>query len=116
MSAKLYLDEDVKVAVAESLRKKGYNVIAATEMGNKGFSDPQQLKYAISQERAIMTHNQKDFVKLHGQCMINSLEHYGIIIAKQVNVGEIVRLSMRMLNVLTADDMISRLEYLSNWR
>ena len=64
MRAKLYLDEDVWMGLAEALRQRGYDAIATGELERKGLPDEEQLAFAVTQGRAILTHNIKDFVPL----------------------------------------------------
>ncbi|MFQ6094375.1 MAG: DUF5615 family PIN-like protein [bacterium] len=55
MPLKLYLDEDVQAELAPALRKRGYDVISAKEVGRLSRSDEEQIEFAISQERAIQS-------------------------------------------------------------
>lgn len=63
----LYLDEDVSVLVAELLRSHGFDVLTAREAGQLGKSDEEQLAYALSQSRALVSHNRSDFEALAQQ-------------------------------------------------
>jgi len=54
---KLFLDEDVPEAVALALRLRGYDVITVKESDRKGLADVEQLEYATSKKRALLTHN-----------------------------------------------------------
>ena len=67
MKVKLFLDEDVHVALAIALRKRGYDVIQAQELQGKGKSDDEQLSYAIKGKRCLFSFNVKDFVLLHNK-------------------------------------------------
>ncbi len=51
---KLYLDENVPEAVSTALRLRGYDVLTVKDVGRKGLSDPEQLKYAYSQDREYL--------------------------------------------------------------
>lgn len=62
-----------------------------------------------------MTHNVKDFPRIHYEFMKKGLSHKGIIVAKQVSIGEVVTRFLRLAAELTAEEMEDRLEYLSNW-
>jgi predicted nuclease of predicted toxin-antitoxin system len=61
----LYADEDFDVPVAEELRRLGHDVVCVHEVGRKGHPDPDVLSFAISQGRAVLTNNHKDFRRLH---------------------------------------------------
>ncbi|MBI5676510.1 MAG: DUF5615 family PIN-like protein [Nitrospirae bacterium] len=85
---KLYLDEDVHKKVALALRLKGYDVISAHEIMKQSITDYQQLDYAVSEERTIFTFNIGDFQKLHRRYADSGKNHYGILLSKQIPLGE----------------------------
>ena len=60
----LYLDEDVSVFIAELLRVRGFTVQTTQEAGRKQVEDETQLAYAVSRQRAVLTHNRDDFARL----------------------------------------------------
>ena len=76
---------------------------------------PEQLHYAISHQRAILTFNVRDFVQLHNEYLQSNQEHWGIIVSRRLPIGEVVRRMLTLLNSLTADEMLNRLEYLTDW-
>mgnify|MGYP001404308290 FL=1 len=61
----LLLDEDVRPMLGEVLRQRGYDVIHVLDAGRTGKSDAEQLAYAVSQQRAILTHNVRHFTLLN---------------------------------------------------
>jgi Domain of unknown function (DUF5615) len=75
--AQLYADEDFPYPVVERLRQLGHDVITAFEAGkaNQGIADADQLAFATSLDRAILTRNRKDYVHLHRHIA----QHAGII-------------------------------------
>ena len=89
--ARLYLDEDVHKRVAHALRVRGFDAISAHEIDLRGISDRQQLDYAISQERSLVTFNVADYVKLGREYMASDKKHYGIIVSEQLPVGELLK-------------------------
>ena len=93
---KLFLDEDVHATLGTILQKRGFDVVHAQESDRKGSSDSEQLKYAVQQKRCLMTFNVKDYVLLHNEYVQLEKEHWGIIVSKQLPIGEILR---RILNV-----------------
>ena len=109
---KLYLDEDVDVLVAELLRSQGFQAITTNEVGRKGEEDPQQLKYAIAQQWAIVTHNRLDFEMLAQQYFADNLTHYGIVIAVQRLPHKIAQLLLKIVNDFTADEMKNQIIYI----
>ena len=75
----LYADENFHFQVVKALRRLGHDVLTAHKAGQagRGIPDAAVLAYAISLGCAVLTHNRKDFVKLHKQ----SSTHHGIIVA-----------------------------------
>ncbi|MGL6338735.1 MAG: DUF5615 family PIN-like protein [Waterburya sp.] len=61
---RLYLDEDVNVLVADLLNSRGFDALTVRDAGQLQASDEEQLAYAVSQKRALVTHNRSDFEKL----------------------------------------------------
>ena len=69
---KLFLDEDIHAALGTILKKRGFDVLNAQEVDRKERTEAEQLEYAVQQ-------------------------HRGIIVSKQLPIGEILR---RILTVL----------------
>lgn len=76
----LYLDEDVSVFIAELLRVRGFTAQTTQEAGRKKTDDEAQLAYAVSQQRAVLTHNRDDFARLAQEYFAAGRERYGIVI------------------------------------
>lgn len=77
--------------------------------------DADQLAYASSQSRALVTFNVKHFVPLHKSYLTEGRRHFGIIVSPQYPIGETLRRMLNLLQTLSAEDMENRLEYLSSW-
>jgi hypothetical protein len=60
----LYLDEDVDVLVGELLRARGFRVTTTQAAGQVGTTDANQLAFATSQGKALVTHNRVHFEAL----------------------------------------------------
>ena len=54
---RLLVDEDVWDGLAAALRKAGCDAVSVAKAQRKGFSDEDQLAFAIAEQRAIITHN-----------------------------------------------------------
>jgi hypothetical protein len=65
--ARLYADEDIPLPLVERLRALGHDVLTAMEEGqtNRQVPDSDILAHAMNQGRAVLTHNRKDFKRLH---------------------------------------------------
>ncbi len=79
--ARLYADENFPREVVELLRSFSHDVLTAREAGNAGqrIPDEQVLAFAVSDERAVLTFNRSDFIRLHRLQPI----HTGIIVCKE---------------------------------
>ena len=79
--ARLYADEDFPLPVVEQLRRLGHDVRTVQEAGRagQGVADADVLKDAIGVQRAVLTHNHRDFSHLHRQVST----HEGIISCTQ---------------------------------
>ncbi len=109
---KLYLDEDVSVLVAELLRIRGFDAVTARDAGQLEKSDEEQLAQALSQSRALLTHNRSDFETLALRYFREGQPHYGVIIAVQHPEYEIVDRLLVILNNVAADEMQNQLVYI----
>src|SRR5437764_456375 len=63
----LYADEDFFLPIVVELRRTGHDVITAQEDGMSGTSDPGIVARAAALGRAVLTHNRRDFERLHRQ-------------------------------------------------
>ena len=101
----LLLDEDVRVKLGEILRQRGYDAIHVLEAGRAGKTDPEQLAFATSHQRAILTHNIRDFILLNNQHHDEGNEHFGILLSDQVPLRELLRRTLRFLSRRTVEDV-----------
>lgn len=108
----LYLDEDVSVLIAELLRARGFTVQTTQAAGRKEADDDEQLAYAVSGRRALLTHNRGDFARLAQEYFADGRKHYGIIIAVRHPPRAVVARLMTILNQTTADEMEDQVIYI----
>ena len=108
----LYFDEDVNVLVAELLRVRGFDVTTARDEGQLRASDAEQLAYAVSQERTLITHNRIDFEELVQSYFDSGQMHYGVIFAVRRSPQEIARRLMVILNQVTSEEMQNQVRYI----
>ena len=111
----LYLDEDVNVLVADLLKAKGFDAITAItarDAGQLHATDAEQLAYAVSQARALVTHNRIDFEALVQTYFEAEQMHYGMIFAVRRSPQEIAQRLLVILNQVTADDMQNQVRYI----
>ena len=76
--ARLYSNENFPAPVAEELRELGHDIVSILERerAGEGVADPEVLALATAEDRAVVTINRRDFIRLHKQ----SAEHAGIIV------------------------------------
>lgn len=107
--ARLYADEDFDYPVVEPLRHFGHDVVTANEAGHAGRSIPDStvLAFASSQGRAVLTHNRRDFIRLHKRVR----HHSGIIVCTRDRdaVALASRIHQALLNSPTLDDQLIRI-------
>jgi len=113
---KIYSDEDVTILVSKALSLRGFETYTTLEQGRCEGSDEEQLEYATSKGAVLLTHNIRDFPRIHYEFMKKGKKHSGIIVAKQISVGEIVKSILSLASILSSEDMKNRLEYLGNWQ
>lgn len=81
MSQPLLLDEMFSDSIAEQLRAKGHDVIAAVaDPALVALADDQILAYATGEGRALVTANIKDFIPLDGRYRAAGQAHPGLIL------------------------------------
>jgi hypothetical protein len=76
--ARIYSNENFPFPVVEELRRLGHDVLTTFESGRAGqrIPDEEVLTYAVGESRAVLTHNRRHFVHLHGKIP----QHCGIIV------------------------------------
>ena len=75
---RLYADEQFPRSVSELLQTMGHDVLTVQDAGNAnlGIPDEAVLALAICDNRAVITLNRQDFIRLHRA----NPEHCGIIV------------------------------------
>ena len=109
MKIRFHLDENVSNTVADGLRRRGIDVSTTPEQGLISASDKEQLAFAYGQQRVIFTQD-RDFLVLHNA----KNEHAGIAycIKGSRSVGGIIRGLILIWEVLSADEIKGKLEFL----
>ena len=112
MKLRLCFDEDVHAALAPALRKRGYDAVHVLEEQRLGVPDESQLAVAAAEGRCLVTFNVGDFVQLHNQWFRKSRAHAGIIVSKQLPVGEALRRLLALLQKEDAESMVGQIRFL----
>lgn len=112
----LYLDEDVRVLLAEILRNRGYHAYHVLEVERTGKSDSEQFAYAIRNKMAILTHNIKDYVILSKSYAEHGKNHFGIIVSNQIPFSELLKRTLRFLSSNTLDSIRNNIIWLQDYK
>jgi len=112
----LYLDEDVRVLLAEVLRSRGYGATHVLEAGRAGRSDAEQLAYAVKQGLTILTHNVRDYVILDKSYQTAGKNHFGIIVSGQIPFNDLLRRTLKCLSSNSKESLRNRLIWLQDYR
>lgn len=108
----LYLDEMIPAVLAVVLRQYGYDVLTAKEADMLAKSDEEQLIFAASNRKAIITFNIKDFVLLHQSWFSEGKKHFGIIVSPEIRISKLIHLCLRLLGRTESKDLINQLRFL----
>jgi hypothetical protein len=106
---KFHLDESVSNAIALGLLRRGIDVTTTAEVGLIGASDREQIAFAVSQKRLLITHDD-DFVVLHSR----GINHAGIAYCDQKSrsIGEILNTLILIWEILEPEEVSNQLEFL----
>ena len=96
MTVRFHLDENMPKAIADGLRRRGIDVTTSADAGLISASDAEQLAFALSEQRVVITRDQ-DFLRLAAQ----GIEHAGLVYwtERQRSIGQLIR----ALDALTLD-------------
>lgn len=106
--ARLYANENFPFAVVQQLRNMGHNAITIQETGRGGqrVPDPDVLRFATDDQRAVLTLNRRDFIRLHNL----SSQHAGIIVCTADNdtIGQADRIDHAIKGLDSLDGLLIR--------
>ena len=111
-------DEDsADKPLVEALRARGLDVCVPSEVGLLEADDLDQLNWCILNQRVLVTSNIDDFYHLHSQLLRQNQTHPGIVAIqhKTLSLGERMRRLIKLWSALTREEMVNRIEFLSNW-
>jgi predicted nuclease of predicted toxin-antitoxin system len=108
LPVRFYTDEHISRAVVKGLRQRGVDVLTVPEAGMLAASDEQHIERARLEHRVIVTHDE-DYLRWHAQ----GTPHAGIAFAAHgTSIGDMIRGLMLIQQVLEAEDMEGKLEYI----
>lgn len=106
----LLIDENVDADLASELRKRGIDAINVQEAQLRNLTDEALLQYAVSEKRAILTHNIRHFITLHNKTLKEGKNHNGIIVAKDFYIGNLLKKILSLAD--SQEDLTNRVIYL----
>ncbi len=115
-SPKFYLNEHLSPRLANQLRKHGFDVLSSQEAELLSADDDEQLAFAVSEQRAIVTFNFGDFVVRHEKYMASNREHWGIILSTEEPIGVLLHRLLRLLNAVPAQELKNQIRWLNEFR
>ena len=85
-SVRLFTDEHIDARLAPALARRGFDALSCQEAGraNQRISDEDQLAFATSQGRALLTFNVVDFIALDVEWKRVGRRHAGIIVSTAI--------------------------------
>ncbi len=113
---RLYLNEHLSPRLAVQLRRYGFDAISSREAERLSDQDEDQLAFAVSQQRALVTFNAGDFARLHQQYVAQGREHWGIVLSTEESISVLLHRLLRLLNSLSADDLKNQIRGLNEFR
>ncbi len=97
MMGSLYADEDFPLGAVQILRNWGHDVLTVQEAGRCGKADPEVLADATADGRAVLTHNHRDYQRLHAR-----VQPHGGIISCTRDDHNLPALAQRIHDAITA--------------
>jgi hypothetical protein len=113
---RLLIDEDVRLLLSQTLRRRGFDAKHVIELQRAGLNDPEQLAFAVEQKRAFLTHNIRDYVLLDQEYRSKEKSHLGIRVCDQVPFRDLLRRTVRCLGRRTESDIRDQIVWLQDFK
>lgn len=116
LSIRPYLDHNFHERIGLALRREGFDVVIAKEVGHAAFSDEQHLEWATDHGRTVLTYDRKDFLILNREWTVRSRTHGGIIISvapPEIPFREVLSRLLRLLDMVSAEEIAGNLFWLN---
>jgi predicted nuclease of predicted toxin-antitoxin system len=115
---RLYIDEHVWRKLAAELRERGFDAVNVYDAGRAGLSDEEQWEYAVIQKRALLTFDKDGgrFIAMASEWFYAGRPHCGLIVSAQLERGELLRRVLRLLDAVSADEMMDTVRFLEEFK
>jgi len=106
---RFYTDQHFPGPASQGLRRHGIDLLTTLEAGRCGLPDADQLAFATSQERVMVSFD-PDYLVLHRA----GIQHAGIAWCpeRKYAIGELIQALLLLHGVLGRDEMRNHVEYL----
>jgi hypothetical protein len=106
---RFFMDQHIPQTVSSGLRRHGVAILTAQEAGRYGVQDLDQLAFASSQQRVMVSFD-SDFLALHQ----SGVQHGGIAWCpeQKYGIGQLIQALLLVHGVLDRDAMLNHVEYL----
>jgi hypothetical protein len=103
------MDQHFPYPASQGLRRHGVDVLTAQEAGRCGLPDGDQLTFATSTQRVMVTFD-TDYLALHQ----SGVAHAGIAWCQEqkYGIGQLIQALLLLHGVLDSDSMRNHVEYL----
>ena len=100
---RLLLDEHYSPRIAEQLRRRGHDVVAARERPElRGLSDEVLFALMASEGRAILTEDASDFLPIVRAATVRGTDHFGVMLTSPRQFPRTSRAIGRLIAALDA--------------
>lgn len=108
-TVRYFADQHLPYPVVEGLKRRGIDVVTAQEAGRCGLPDADQLAFATSESRVMVTFD-PDFLALDQA----GIAHCGIAWcpATKYSIGELIQMLVLLHATLSPDEMQNHVEHL----
>ena len=106
---RFFMDQHIPAPASQGLLRHGVDVLTAQAAGRCGFSDTDQLAFATSEERVLVSFD-SDFLTIHQTGFV----HTGIAWCQEqkYGIGQLIQALLLLHGVLDRDSMRNHVEYL----
>ena len=115
---RLYFDRHIMARLAIDLQGRGFDVLRTEEAGRDPASG-EQLTFAATENRALLTFNIRDFAPLLEEWQADSRIHHGIVVSRQIGsrqYGVLLQRMLLFLNHFTSEEMVSNFVHLEQFK
>jgi hypothetical protein len=115
---RLYVDEDLmESGLFAGLARRGFDVLATDEAGNRQRSDSEQLQFAATHGRAVYARNVGDSRVLHSEWLASGRSHAGVLVLTDIHapIGRQLRCFEALDRLFPDGDVTDQILFLLNF-